>query len=521
MSTLHVVAEKNPDKPAVVFGNGETVLSYGALEQRSRRIALALRRAGLAPGDGVAILMANEDPFYDLFWATMRTGLYFTPINWHLQAEEVRYIVENSDARILLASPAFEKAAVAAAVGLPKEVRRVAVGGEIEGFERLEDLITEIPESAPLDRPLEGALMLYSSGTTGQPKGVRQPLSGKPAGDPGATIVLLGLAALFGFTESDRYLSPAPLYHTAPLIFSTIQLRIGATSVVMRQFDATEALAMIQDQRITTSQWVPTHFHRMLRLPEHVRTRFDLSSHRIAVHAAAPCPIPVKRAMIDWWGPILVEYYGGTEGGGTIIRSDEWIEHPGSVGKHWAGGRVHVLDEHGNPIEAPNVDGMIYFEGPEDEAARFRYYKDEEKTRSTYRGRLFTLGDVGHLDEGGYLYLTDRQSNMIISGGVNVYPQETENLLLTHPKVDDAAVIGVPNDDLGEEVKAVVILRPGVDASPEVERELIGYCRERLAHYKAPRSIDFATDLPRMPTGKLYKRLIREEYWRGREGRLV
>jgi acyl-CoA synthetase (AMP-forming)/AMP-acid ligase II len=518
---VHVVAEKRPDKPAVVFGNGETVLSYGELESRSRRLGLLLRRAGLETGDGIALLMGNEDSFYDVFWAAMRTGLYFTPINWHLHPDEVLYIVENSDARVFFASPTFSRVAAEVGARLPSEVRRIALGGEIEGFERVEELLAEVPEHAPLERPLEGALMLYSSGTTGQPKGVRQPLSGRAAGDPVAAITWLGFAALFGLVESDRYLSPAPLYHAAPLVFSTVQHRIGATAVVMRRFEAEEALRVLEDQRITTSQWVPTHFHRMLQIPVDVRRRHDLSAHRVAVHAAAPCPIPVKRAMIEWWGPILVEYYGGTEGGGTIIRSKEWLEHPGSVGKHWTGGAIHILDEDGRAVAKPNVDGLVYFEAPEDEKARFRYHKDEEKTRGTYRGRLFTLGDIGHLDEEGYLYLTDRQSNMIISGGVNIYPQETENLLLTHPSVDDVAVFGVPNEDLGEEVKAVVIPRPGVDPGPALEQELIEYCRERLAHYKAPRSVEFAKDLPRQPTGKLYKRLIRERYWKGRESRLV
>jgi acyl-coenzyme A synthetase/AMP-(fatty) acid ligase len=513
LSTVHVFAEKNPDKPALIFENGETVVTYGELEQRSRRLGQALRRAGLETGDGIALLMANEDPFYEIFWCAMRTGLYFTPINWHLQDEEVRYIVQNSDARVFLASPAQGDVAIRAAATLPPSVRKVSVGGEIEGFERVEDLLADVPEDSPLEDSLEGALMLYSSGTTGQPKGVRQPLSGKPAGDPATVIAVLGLAALFGFKETDHYLSPAPLYHAAPLIFSSGQHRIGATTVIMRRFEAERALQLIQDQKVDTSQWVPTHFRRMLQLPEEVRRSYDLSTHRVAVHAAAPCPVPVKQAMIEWWGPILMEYYAGTEGGGTLIRSEEWLEHPGSVGRHWTGGTLHILDEEGNAVSEPEVDGLVYFEGPEEAAARFRYHKDEEKTRGSYRGRLFTLGDIGHVDKDGYLYLTDRQSNMIISGGANIYPQETENLLLSHPKVDDVAVIGVPNEDMGEEVKAVVIPRPGVDPGPELERELIDFCRERIAHYKCPRTVDFSKDLPRQPTGKLYKRLIREKYW--------
>jgi fatty-acyl-CoA synthase len=363
--------------------------------------------------------------------------------------------------------------------------------------------------------------MLYSSGTTGKPKRVRNPLPGRPFGDPAGSALALGLLGLFGFREGDRYLSPGPLYHAAPLAFCASLHRLGGTAVVMRQFDAEQALRTIQDQRVTVSQWVPTHFKRLLQLPAAVRERYDLSSHRVAVHAAAPCSIPVKQAMIDWWGPILVEYCAGTEGGGTLIRSPEWQAHRGSVGRHWAGGAIHVLDEEGIAIEEPRRDGSIYFEANADPAARFRYHKDDEKTSQVFRGRLFTLGDIGHLDADGYLYLTDRQSNMIISGGVNVYPQETENALIAHPKVSDAAVIGVPDDAMGEAVKAVVIPAKGVVPGPDLERELIEFCREQIAHYKCPRSIDFTDDLPRQPTGKLYKRMIRARYWEGRESTLV
>jgi acyl-CoA synthetase (AMP-forming)/AMP-acid ligase II len=520
VSTLIQFAEKAPERPAVIFGNGEFVESYAELEQRSRRVAHALRAFGLQPGDGIAVLIGNENEFYDIYWAAMRCGFYFTAVNWHLQTSEVQYIVENSDARVLFASTRFAKVAVESA-GAPNLRRRVSLHGEIEGFQRYEDALADVPQDAPLDSQIEGSIMLYSSGTTGKPKGVRHPLPNKPFGDPVVTFRSLGFSGLFGFREEDRYLSPAPLYHAAPLAFSSAQHRLGGTAVVMRQFDPEQALRMIQDQRITTSQWVPTHFKRLLQLPDDVRRRYDLSSHRVAVHAAAPCPIPVKRTMIEWWGPIILEYYAGTEGGGTLVRSEEWLAHPGSVGRHWAGGKLHILDEEGNEIEQPNRDGAIYFEASPDESARFRYYKDDEKTRTTYRGHLFTLGDIGHLDADGFLYLTDRQSNMIISGGVNIYPQETENVLISHPKVTDVAVIGVPNDEMGEEVKAVVIPARGVAPGPELEHELIEHCRAQIAHYKCPRSIDFADDLPRQPTGKLYKRLIRAKYWEGRESALV
>ncbi len=295
---------------------------------------------------------------------------------------------------------------------------------------------------------------------------------------------------------------------------------MGASVVVMRQFDAEEALRSIQDQRVRTSQWVPTHFKRLLQLPEETRRRYDVSSLRVAVHAAAPCPIPVKRAMIEWWGPAIVEYYAGTEGGGTLIRSEEWLAHPGSVGRHWANGQIFILDEAGDPVTQAGTEGAIYFSANPDPQARFSYHKDDEKTRNTYRGDMFTLGDIGYLDEEGYLYLTDRQSNMIISGGVNIYPQETENALMSNPKVHDVAVIGVPNSEMGEEVKAVIVPAQGTQPGPALERELIDYCRSEIAHYKCPRSVDFVDELPRTPTGKLVKRKLRDEYWSGQEGRI-
>jgi fatty-acyl-CoA synthase len=516
MPTLIDFAERAPDRPAVIYGNGETVETYAELERRSRRIAHLLRARGLEEGDGIAVLLGNADEFFDLYWAAARTGLYFTGVNWHLAAPEVRYIVENSDAKMLFASAQFEKVAAEAAQGAPLLAHRICCHGEIEGFQRFEDVLADIPEDAPLENQREGAQMLYSSGTTGQPRGVRQPLPRKPFGDPSQDLLALAFASFFGFQEGDRYLCPAPLYHAAPLVFSALQHRLGSTPVVMRRFDAEEALRTIQDQKITISQWVPTHFKRLLQLPEERRARYDTSSLRVAVHAAAPCPVPVKRAMIDWWGPVLVEYYAGTEGGGTLIRSDEWLQKPGSVGKHWAGGEVFVLDEQGNAVIDPHREGSIYFPANPDPEARFKYHRDEEKTASSYRGDMFTLGDIGYLDEDGYLFLTDRQSNMIISGGVNIYPQEPENCLLANPKVHDVAVIGIPNEEMGEEVKAVVIPAEGVEAGPGLESELIEHCRAEIAHYKCPRSIDFATDLPRTETGKLQKRLIKKQYWEGR-----
>ena len=354
--------------------------------------------------------------------------------------------------------------------------------------------------------------MLYSAGTTGRPKGVRPPLAANPLGEGPAAMLAVGFQMLFGMQEGDRYLCPGPLYHAAPLQFSSMQHRTGGTVVVMEKFDPENALRFIEQYEVTTSQWVPTHFNRMLSLPEEIRGRYDLSGLRLAIHAAAPCPIPIKQKMIDWWGPKILEYYAGTEGGGTLIQSEDWLTHQGSVGRHWSGGTVHILDENYESITEPDVDGMVYFDAPEDPKARFRYHKDETKTAETYHESRFTLGDIGHLDADGFLYLTDRKSHMIISGGVNIYPQETENCLSDHPAVEDVAVIGVPDQDMGEAVKAVVQLRPGFAASPELAEEMIAWVRERIARYKAPRSVSFVAELPRQENGKIYKRLLRDQF---------
>jgi long-chain acyl-CoA synthetase len=520
MGTVAVHAATHPDRVAVILGNGEARETFGELEQRSRRFAHLLRRRGISRGGCVAALLENTDPcFWDLYWACHRVGLYFTPVNWHLQEEEIRYIIDDCDADALFVSRRFAAAAARVASRCPKLRMRILTSGEGEGFEALAAALSDAPEDAALDDQREGSVMLYSSGTTGRPKGVRRPLPDGPPGHPGAANYARGLLGLFGIGEGDRYLCPAPLYHAAPIGFSGSHLRIGASIVVMPRFDPELALRLIQDQRVTTSQWVPTHFRRLLQLPESVRRSYDLSTLRVAIHAAAPCPIPVKRAMIDWWGDAIVEYYAGTEGGGTRIWAKEWLAHEGSVGRHWAGGKIWILDEEGRELTQPNVEGAIYFEAPK--AGRFSYHKDAAKTASTYRGDLFTIGDIGYLDPEGYLYLTDRQSNMIISGGVNIYPQETENHLIVHPKVDDVAVIGVPDEEMGEQVKAVVIPAAGAVPGPELEHELIEYCRAGIAHYKCPRTIDFVTELPRTETGKMAKRKLRARYWEGHTSKLV
>ncbi len=521
MTTVATIAERDPSRIAVIYGNAEHVETFGELEERSRRVGHVLRELGVGFGDGVAALIANDDVFFDLFWACHRIGAYYTPVNWHLQRDEIEYIVDNCDAKVLVAHARFGEVAAEVAKAVPGLRAAVSVGGGIPGFESLEDAADAVPADRPLEDQFEGSIMLYSSGTTGRPKGVRRPLPRVEPGDPRATLLSIGMVGLFGMKEGDVYLSPAPLYHAAPLAFSSAQHRLGATTVIMRRFDPEQALRLIQDHEVTTSQWVPTHFRRLIQLPEEVRSQYDVSTLRVAVHAAAPCPTPLKQAMIDWWGDAIVEYYAGTEGGGTLIRAAEWLTHKGSVGRHWAGGTIHILDEEGNEVEKPNTEGAIYFEAAPDESQRFRYHKDDAKTANSYRGDLFTIGDIGYLDEEGYLYLTDRQSNMIISGGVNIYPQETENHLIMHPKVDDVAVIGVPNEEMGEEVKAVVVPAAGVEPGAALERELIDFCREGIAHYKCPRSIDFATQVPRTETGKMAKRKLRDRYWAGHEGRLV
>jgi len=513
MTTLTQYAAETPDKPAIIYGDGEFVQTYADLELSSRKVGSALQALGLEHGDCVAVVLANDDTFFDIFWACHRLGLYFTPINWHLQVDEIEYIVDNCDAKVLFAHSRFGEITNKATASNARLVARISVEGTIEGFTELSEVLASVSDDAELGEEFEGSVMLYSSGTTGRPKGVRRPLAKVPAGDPATNIGSLGLGALFGMGADDRYLCPAPLYHAAPIAYTSAQQRLGATAVVMRQFDAEEALRFIDKHEITTSQWVPTHFRRLVRLPDETKARYDLKTLRVAVHAAAPCPIPLKEQMIEWWGEAIVEYYAGTEGGGTIIRANEWLEHKGSVGRHWANDPVHILDADGRDILEPNVEGDIYFEAPPKQEQRFKYHKDDKKTESTYRENLFTLGDVGYLDADGFLYLTDRQSHMIISGGVNIYPQETEDLLIMHPKVDDVAVIGVPNEEMGEEVKAVVVPVDGNEAGPKLEQELIDFCREAIAHFKCPRSIDFVTELPRTETGKMAKRKLRDRYW--------
>ena len=506
-----------PDKPAIVMARTGEVVTYAQLEARSNQGAQLFRKLGLKRGDAIAFMLDNSPRYLEICFAAQRSGLLFTAMSTRLSLAEAEYIIGDCGAKAFIISASLEPLAAELVARTPKVLKRYSVGGLLPGHESWENARDAMPTDRIADES-GGKTMLYSSGTTGRPKGVKTELIGDGAIDD--TNALLGLVQqLYDFSPETHYLSPAPLYHAAPLHYNMSVLRLGGTTFVMDHFDAEEALANIEKHKITHSQWVPTMFVRMLKLPEATRARYDLSSHRCAIHAAAPCPIQVKEAMIGWWGPIIHEYYGGTEGNGfCAANSTEWMAHKGTVGRALVG-ELRIVGEDGT-VQPPGPDnvGTVYFaNGPQ-----FEYHNDPEKTASSRSKEGWTtLGDVGFVDVDGYLHLTDRKAYMIISGGVNIYPQEIENLLVTHPKVFDVAVIGVPNEDFGEEVKAVVQPAKWEDAGPALAAELIAYCRENLSHVKCPRTIDFDRELPRHPTGKLYKRLVRDRYWQGRQGKLV
>jgi acyl-CoA synthetase (AMP-forming)/AMP-acid ligase II len=501
-------ARNTPDKPAVIMGESGVSVSFRNLVERSRRLAHFLRGCGVKEGGTIAFMLDNRPEFFDLAWAAQRLGLHYTPINWHLKPQEAAYILGDCGAECF----ALSQTVARNVPGLVESIRDIAhllsVGGDLPGFTPFEAVLAAA-SGTPLADEIEGRPMFYSSGTTGQPKGVRrltprQDFGSQPIPAPGLT-----LQTIYGFDPDTVYLSPAPLYHAAPLVFSMTVQRFGGTVVAMERFDPLEALRLIERYRITHLQMVPTHFVRLLKLSEAERGRYDLSSLKQAIHASAPCPIDVKEQMIAWWGPIVSEFYSCTEGAGfTAIDAQDWLAHKGSVGKPPAG-TVRVRGESGEELPA-GEPGALYFQI----APRFEYHNDPNKTRAAYDdGGFASVGDIGYLDDDGYLFLTDRKSHMIISGGVNIYPQETENVLTLHPDVADVAVIGVPDSDFGEAVKAVVVPTDPAAAGPALAESLIGYCRDRLAHYKCPRSVDFVAELPRLPTGKLLKRRLRDQYW--------
>ncbi|MGH9041903.1 MAG: acyl-CoA synthetase [Acidimicrobiia bacterium] len=498
-----------PDKPVIIDAGTGVAVTHGELDERSTRLARLLQAGGLAPGDHVALFMENHPRYFEVLWAALRSGLVLTTVNRYLTAEEAGYIVDNCEAKAVVTSARLAEAATGLLPLAPGCGVRLMIDGAADGYDAYEEALASSSPDALDDEPL-GDLMLYSSGTTGRPKGISRPRP--PSQAPDGFPLANAIGALFRFNDQSIYLSPAPLYHSAPLGFTLCTQALGGTVVLMRSFDPVGALAAIEAHHVTHSQWVPTMFTRMLKLPEADRTRFDLSSHRIAIHAAAPCPRPVKEAMFEWWGPIIHEYYGGTELNGlTYVGPEDWLAHPGTVGRPVMG-VLRICDDEGDEVPTGDV-GTVYFEQPHQP---FEYHKDPGQTKSSQNPKhptWTTLNDVGRVDEDGFLYLTDRATFMIISGGVNIYPQEIENCLVIHPAVEDVAVIGVPNDDLGEEVKAVVQVGPGVEPGPDLEKELIAWTRERLSHYKCPRSIDFEDQLPRLPTGKLYKRILRDRYW--------
>ncbi|PRZ44048.1 fatty-acyl-CoA synthase [Antricoccus suffuscus] len=505
-------AAQTPDKLAAIMSDNSESLTYAQLEEQSIRLARVLHEHGLRPGDSLAFIAPNSLIYYVAYWAAVRSGLYVTAINNNLSVDEVAYIVNDCGARAFIVHGAYAGKGEKLIPETPKVELRFAAYGPIEGHRNLEDALAGA-SSEPMEDQPTGREMLYSSGTTGRPKGIKGPLPGYQIGEePDPLFPVFGVA--YGFGTDTVYLSPAPLYHSAPFRFSTMAQSAGGTVVVMPKFDPEGALAAIERYKVTHSQWVPTMFIRMLKLPEQIRTKYDLSTHKVAVHAAAPCPVEVKQQMIEWWGPILEEYYAATESiGATLVGSETWLSRPGTVGQALMG-VLHICDDDGNDVPT-GQRGVIYFEREE---FPFEYHNAPEKTaqaKNPQHPTWGTTGDIGYMDDEGFLYLTDRKAFMIISGGVNIYPQEIENALALHPKVTDLAVIGIPDPEMGEQVKAVVQPADGIEPTPELATELLEFLRERIAHFKVPKSIDFVAELPRTPVGKLVKHQIRAQYLKG------
>src|SRR6516165_8424355 len=507
---LWAIAAAAPGRTAVIAPDGRSV-SYAELAARADRYGRGLQALGLRPGNSVAGLLPNGTDALAIFFAAIQTGLYAVPVNWHLTAAEVAYILGDSGASAFVAHERFADIAADAAQAAGIDPGASVAVGEIPGFTPVTALGAD--SSGRPDPRTAGAPMMYTSGTSGRPKGVRRPLTGEdPDQVPAASMWFFGIFSLAPF-DDNVHLCCSPLYHTAVLNFATISLQLGHPVVLMDRFDPEDLLALAERHRVTHTHMVPTQFRRLLALPREVRDRYDVSSMRAAIHSAAPCPPDVKRQMLDWWGPVVTEYYAASEGGGTVISGAQWLARPGSVGLPWPGSEIHVLDADGNdmPVGQP---GLVYMRMG---TSTFDYHKDEEKTRASRARGMFTVGDIGYLDADGYLFLCDRQSDMIISGGVNIYPAEIEAELSGHPAVADVAVFGIPHDDWGEEIKAVVQPAPGAEPGPALTAELLDFLGGRLARFKLPRSIDYVQELPRDPNGKLYKRRLRDPYWVGRD----
>ncbi|WP_191084669.1 AMP-binding protein [Roseococcus microcysteis] len=502
MPLLAERAARTPDKLAAIFPDSGEGLTFRELDARANQAAHGFIALDLEPGQGIALLLENGPDFLILTYGAKRAGLMVTPLSIHLRPNEVAHVLRDSGAALLVASASL--ASLAGALDLRSIPHRFVSGGALPGYAPLDELIEDNPTTWPGARPI-GREFLYSSGTTGLPKGIRRPLI--PYEDRHKPEFDMSWKGFYGFDENTVYLSPAPLYHAAPNRYVQRAMDHGGTAVILKKFDAERCLAMIARHRVTHSQWVPTMFVRLLALPEAVRADHDLSSHRCAIHAAAPCPVPVKRAMIEWWGPIIREYYAGSEGIGTcFIDSETWLNKPGSVGRP-AYGKVHILDDEGRELP-PGETGRIWFEG----GARFAYHNDAEKTAQAYNDRGWaSLHDLGWLDEDGFLFLSDRRADLILSGGVNVYPAEIEAVLLTHPEVSEAAVIGVKDEEFGERPRALIVPRhpPGNDA---LAQELLALCRQNLAGPKQPRAVEFLDELPRSEAGKLLRRVLKERY---------
>ena len=506
-------AEQQPDRPAIIDHGGSSV-TYGELHRRANQLAHGLQSQGLKPGDAVAVTLGNEPAFLEVALAAAQIGLYLTPINVRLTGPELAHILDDCRAKVWIVDERADAAARQAATGLVTSTPLLLAAGKVPGFAPLDYLTDGQPDTPPAERTA-GQVMLYTSGTTGQPKGVRRPL---PGVEPElAARLTAGLAMLFGLTPgSGVHLVAAPLYHSAPLAFATAALHLGHTLVLLDRWDELGALELIERWQVTSSLMVPTMFHRLLRLPTEDRHRFDVSSLQHVVHAGAPCPIDVKRRMLEWWGPVIYEFYAATEGGGTLVRPEEWLEHPGTVGRPWPGAEIEIRDDEGRPCPA-GQPGTVWIHSS---VGDFEYHHDPAKTEAGRRNGFFTVGDIGYVDEDGWLFLNDRSDDVIVSGGVNIYPAEVEAALLTHPAVADVAVFGVPDQEWGEAVSAAVETVPGVEADDALAAELLDWCQLHLAAFKRPRTVDFHPQLPRQENGKLARRVLRDPHWSGQPRRI-